>query len=111
MHTYLNKKNLRILQDTTPPQMAFQGFLPPNQTAAAFANFTFNATDLASVSYQCRITVQQAAAAQGQLFGLQPLGKVLDNNIALDAWDACTSPLTIYWLLPGIIHIHPEFIG
>ena len=89
------------MQDTTPPQLRFLGDLPAPTTAAATANFSFNATDSASVAFSCRLWPSDAAAMQGTVTALQMNGQVLDSRAVPGQWQPCISPVVLYWLLPG----------
>lgn len=88
-------------QDTTPPVPEFLGALPAEQTAAAVANVTFNATDLSAVNYSCRVSAAGTAPMQGAVSLLQSGGPTLNSLAALGEWQPCYSPLVLYWLLPG----------
>ncbi len=90
------------VQDTTPPVAFFNATLPANGSAAQTALLSWDAGDASAVAYTCRLGLQGGSAAQAPVQALQAAGPLPGPPLALGAWQPCTPPLQLYWLLPGL---------
>ena len=95
------QSSYNVPQDTVPPQLSFMGQLPETSSSAAFANFSYSASDGSGVDLLCRLSVQSPTIGQGIVVAMQEDGPELNTAVELDQWMACYTSITFYWLLPG----------
>ena len=71
------------------------------------ALLSWQAQDASAVTYQCRLN-GSLADTQQPVHGVSPSGDLPGPPLALGHWMPCSTPMQLYWLLPGAsLHFEP----
>jgi hypothetical protein len=90
-------------QDTEPPIVSFssEADLPDAVSQSSFATFAFTGQDQSGILYWCKISSDSANDLQDSVSAYVQNATVADTPVGFGVWQACVSPITYHWLLPG----------